>query len=170
MCIKWPFLIYTAIFVMFLIWNILCTLHEYMTKLCTLKVDIENVTICSQNDKKYLFLNSSFLQWRTYTSNNLFLPLSFFLLSHKHKRVKPLSLLFFFSIKFLYPTFGMARPTPKQVHTKNTKKGKKKPTLNVIIFFHIWNQAQSKNPKNLTSEKNKSGEKKKERKKTCWNE
>ncbi len=99
----------------------LCTLHEYMTKLCTLKVDIENVTICSQNNKKHLFLiHHSYNKRHTHLTS--LSPCTIFSSITQTQRVKPLSLLFFVSFKFSNPTFVMARPTPTSAHKEHQER------------------------------------------------
>ncbi len=98
----------------------LCTLHESMTKLCTLKVDIENATICSQNNKKHIFLIQCSYNGHTHLTS-LFPHINFSFITQT-QRVKPLSLLFFVSFKFSNPTFEMARPTPTSSHKEHQER------------------------------------------------
>jgi hypothetical protein len=95
--------------------------------------------------QKTSFLNSSFLQWRTYTSNMSFSHYHF-LFYHTHTNTKELSLfLFFFSfLQIFLSNIWNGKIYTNKCTQRTPKKVLKKPTLNVIILFHIWNQDQSK--------------------------
>jgi hypothetical protein len=73
--------------------------------------------------KKHIFLiHHSYYEGHTHLTS--LSPTIIFSSITQTQRVRPLSLLFFFSFKFSYPTFEMARPTPTSAHKEHQERFK----------------------------------------------
>lgn len=74
-----------------------------------------------KQQKKHLFLihhshNEGYTHLTSHSPTIIFSSIT------QTQRVKPLSLLFFYSFKFSYPTFEMARPTPTSAHKEHQER------------------------------------------------